>query len=310
MEPWVWRLKRDMRPRGAGGDCSRPRLPREAGAKSAHESRTIRRVSPLPEAPAPLPEEGLLSEHDLAEVIEELHRRRWSGQLTLSHQGSEVRITVKDGRLVFASSSNPDHRLGELLLRRGVVGLRALTDASGEVQPGKRLGTVLVEKGLLEPKELVRSVVDQTQENIYRVFQWTGGHFRLKQGSEAAESITLNISTPDLILEGIRRIEAWSRIKKGIGDLATCYVCCEGHEAVARQMQLTAEQRALLDALRRPASVEALCAGSPLRDFEVCQALWAFRAIGLVRRAPPAAAGVALLDDEGLGEVLGAEEPA
>jgi hypothetical protein len=263
-------------------------------------------VSPLPQAPQALPEEGLLSEHDLAEVIEELHRRRWSGQLTVSHQGSEVRITVKDGRLVFASSSNPDDRLGELLLRRGLVRLRPLTDASGEVRPGRRLGTVLVEKGLLEPKELVRSVIDQTQENIYRVFQWSGGLFRLKEGSEAAESITLNISTPDLILEGIRRIEAWSRIKKGVGELATSYVCCEGYETVARQMELTAEQGALLDALRRPASVEALCAASPLRDFEVCQTVWAFRAIGLIRRAP-AAATAELIDDEGLGEVLGAE---
>jgi hypothetical protein len=33
--------------------------------------------------------------------------------------GAEKSIRIQDGRLVFASSSIPDDRLGELLLRRG-----------------------------------------------------------------------------------------------------------------------------------------------------------------------------------------------
>ena len=89
---------------------------------------------------------------------------------------------VQEGRLVFASSSSPDDRLGELLLRRGRITLRQFADAGRAVGPGKRLGTVLVEQGVLTPKDLVKTVVDHTQEIIYGAFQWTEGQYRLQEG--------------------------------------------------------------------------------------------------------------------------------
>ena len=122
--------------------------------------------------------------------------------------------------MVFASSSSPDERLGELLLRRGRITPRASSRTAGKaLVPGKRLGTVLVEQGALSPKDLVRSVVEHTQEIIYGAFQWTEGQYRLQEGGDTTEAITLKISTPDLILEGIRRIDSWTRIDRAVGGL-------------------------------------------------------------------------------------------
>src|SRR5512145_2327044 len=115
--------------------------------------------------------QGSLAERDFAELIHDLHRQRWTGVLTLTHMGIGKSVTVQEGRLVFASSSSPDDRLGELLLRRGRLTLRQFVDAGKAVAPGKRLGTVLVEQGVLPPKDLVKSVVEHTQEIIYGLFQ-------------------------------------------------------------------------------------------------------------------------------------------
>ena len=41
---------------------------------------------------------------------------------------------------------------------------------------------MLVEKGILEPKELVRGVVDQTRDIILLAFQWSTGSYRLEPG--------------------------------------------------------------------------------------------------------------------------------
>ena len=78
--------------------------------------------------------------------------------------------------------------------------------------------------GFLEPKELVRGVVDQTRAIILHAFEWTWGTYELQEGASPAEAITLDISTPELILEGVSRIEAWSRIERGAGGSgrATC----------------------------------------------------------------------------------------
>jgi hypothetical protein len=252
------------------------------------------------------PEEGSLAERDFPHLVQDVARRRWSGVLTLTHRGVRT-VVVHEGRLVFATSSDPDDRLGELLLRRGRIGLRQLTEAGRAVRPGHRLGTILVHQGVLTPKELVSSVVEHTQEIIYGAFQWTDGRFRLEAGEPPAESITLNMRTPDLILEGIQRIDSWSRVERGMGGLTARYVRSPSHVEVARSMNLGAHRLDLLNALEREQTVEELCAALPLADYELCRTLWAFVVIGAVRRTDTPVAEGAEADDEGLGLWLSSE---
>ena len=253
--------------------------------------------------------EGSLAESDLPSLMQALYEERWSGQLTLSSAGVGKTVTVQDGRMVFASSSSPDDRLGELLLRRGRLSLLQLFDASNAMTAGKRLGTVLVEQGALAPKDLVAGVIDQTREIIYSLFLWTEGHYRLQEGPPSAEAIKLNLSTPDLIAEGIRRIDSWSRINRAIGGKDARYARAADHERALSQMSLDPDRRAIVDTLAQPRSVGEICAGSSLADFDVCRAIWAFRVVGMLRRQEevvrPAVAGPAVVDD-GLGDVLSA----
>ena len=224
--------------------------------------------------------------------------------MTLTHQGVRS-VVVHEGRLVFATSSNPDDRLGELLLRRGRISLRKLVDAGHAVAPGKRLGTILVEQGVLSPKDLVAAVVEHTQEIIYGAFQWTEGRFHLEPGAAPGESITLNIRTPDLILEGIRRIESWSRIERGMGGIQARYVRTRRVAEIAQRLSLSPPRTALLESLEKEQTVEEICAASTLPDFDVCRTLWAFSVIGFVRRTDTPA--VEADDDEGLGLLLSSE---
>ncbi len=245
---------------------------------------------------------GSLAEHDLLHLVQGLYRESWTGMVSLSRGEVRVLITVHKGQLVFAASSNRDHRLGFLLLRRGTVTLRELTEAGRAVAPGKRLGTVLVEGGMLSPKQLVRAVVDQTQEIIYHAFQWSEGEFELQPGGQSTEAITLNISTPNIILEGISRIESWSRIERGIGGLDTRYVRIPDGQATAHEMFLSSDQRSLLEDTATECDLGTLCGRSTLSDFDACRSLWAFVVIGVVRRIDPPAPPLSD-DDEGLAYI-------
>jgi hypothetical protein len=217
---------------------------------------------------------------------------------------------VQDGRLVFASSSDPDDRMGERLLRQGRLSLVQYLDAGKAVAPGRRLGTVLVERGWISPKDLVRAVTDYVQDIIYGMFQWTDGRYRMDGGAPATpETITLNINTPRLIVEGISRIEGWSRIQRGVGGPEAVYERTEGFEEPLRRLELPAEITELVSGLAAPESVEAMCRRSELGDFVVCRTLWAFSVIGMIRRAggTPRASG-AEIEDEGLSSVLAPQE--
>lgn len=248
--------------------------------------------------------QGSLVEHDVPDLLQSLHERRWSGVLTLTYMGVGKSLTVQGGRLVFASSSSPDDRLGELLLRRGRISFKQFTEAGSAVSPGKRLGTILVEQGILTPKDLVKFVVDQTQEVIYGAFQWTEGQYRLQEGADSSEAITLKISTPDIILEGIRRIEAWSRIYRGVGGISAQYERAADYVELLSSTTLSFEKLSLVTGLNAPSDVERICRESTLQDFDVCRTLWAFRVIGLIRRLDQPEATRPPVEDEGLGLVL------
>ena len=247
--------------------------------------------------------EGTLDEIDIAELVQKLGARHFTGRLLLESGDERKVISIEEGRLVFASSSNPDYRLGPMLLRRGRITLRQMEDAVREQMPGKRFGTILVERGFLEPKELVRGVVDQTRDIILHAFRWTSGSYRLSEGKAPGEEITLNMSTPQLVLDGISQIDSWTRIQRGCGGLDAHYASVSGAEALLRQLTLDVDQTVLLQSVRGTRSLELLCTESSLNHFEVCRNLWAFRVIGLVRRVEQSVP----LDQDGLEFVLPSE---
>jgi hypothetical protein len=216
-------------------------------------------------------------------------------------------VAVQGGRLIFASSTCRDDRLGDVLLRQGKITLHQYVEAGRGLGAGKRLGTLLVEQGALTPKDLVIGVVEQTREIIYGIFQWMEGRYRMKEGEIAAETITLKISTPELVMEGIRRVESWSRIEAAVGGLDARYeIPPQGNENLSR-VSLSAEKLALVQGMLGPRTVDAICRGSSLSHFEVCRTLWAYQIIGIVRRVDPLPAPVEV-EDEGLGSVLAEAE--
>ncbi|HEV7499734.1 MAG TPA: DUF4388 domain-containing protein, partial [Vicinamibacteria bacterium] len=237
----------------------------------------------VPEATIAWPS-GRVADHEFADLVREVYGRRWSGLLTLNHTGVEKSVRVQEGRLVFAFSSSRDDRLGELLLRRGRITLHQYVEASRAMRKGIRLGTVLVEQGALDARELVKSVMDHTQEIIYSAFQWTEGLYHFTEGAAASEPITLKLSTPDVILEGIRRIDHWSRIERAVGSVDTRYVRARGYEDVLSEMTLSLEKLSLLTGLEMEQDVGTICRNSTLSHYEVCRTLWAYRVIGVVQR--------------------------
>jgi hypothetical protein len=238
---------------------------------------------PVPDLPIAWPN-GRIADHEFADLVREVYGRKWSGLLTLNHTGVEKSVRVQEGRLVFAFSSSRDDRLGELLLRRGRITLHQYVEASRAMGKGIRLGTLLVEMGALDARELVKAVMDHTQEIIYSAFQWTEGLYHFTDGLSPSEPITLKLSTPDAILEGIRRIDQWSRIEHAVGPMETRYVRARGYEKVLSEMTLSLEKLSILTGLDVEQDVGTICRNSTLSHFEVCRTLWAYRVIGVVQR--------------------------
>ena len=239
--------------------------------------------------------ESSTADHDLPDILLAVCETKGTGLLTFSNPEAEKTLFVRDGSFIFAKSSAIDDRLGEYLLRSGRVGLKDLEAVTKLVKPGKRLGALLVESGALDPKELVQSVVGQVRSIILSLFKWTKAHYEfVAQDLPSKETITLDMPTPQLIVDGIREIDSWWRISRGIGELDSTYQAISGTEGSLRSIELETSALELLVMLSRPKRVTEVCTDSSLKELDVCKLLWAFRSLGLVETVEDD--GTALLD--------------
>lgn len=237
--------------------------------------------------PATKTREGILSSNTVPGLMYSILREKDTGVLTLTGETAEKSVYIQSGRPVFATSNDREDRLGQIFFKAGAVSLEnLLTAVERSRSEKKRLGTVLVEMGLIQPRDLVNGVLTQVRNIICSLFPWTRGRYRYVPGPlPTDEMITLKLSAGNMILEGIRRVESWERIWEAVGDLDTEYRAASGMEDLSRDLSLSLEEWTLLSHCERPIPLRAICQASTLPDFEICRLLWALLTLGIVTRS-------------------------
>jgi len=201
---------------------------------------------------------GDLSEKPLPLLLLDLYVSAQSGLLKVSREGVEKTIHIMMGKPIFASSNDPRDRMGALLHRREIITEEQLEECLGESkESGKRLGTVLVEKGYLEPEQLVAAVVDQVEEIIYSLFEWYEGKYSFEPGDPVTdEVITLDLSAASIILEGVRRKYSPERLKKVLGPSTRILRMNPNPAYQFQELHLTPEQEEILKAVDGEKTIE------------------------------------------------------
>lgn len=232
------------------------------------------------------PLQGRLEDVHFSEILLTISQRKETGVLHVVRYRIEKDIYFQEGRIVFAKSNDRDERLGELVLRSGKIGYRHLDESSKKVVPGLRLGTILVQEGYLKASDLYLGVIQQVEEIVYSIFDWSEGTFAFRDGElPTKEVITLSISTPDIILKGIGRVWRWSWVRDWVGALNTVYVRKDDWESVAKKMSITPQIQSMIDLLEQPRLLEEILDISAMSNFETCKLLWALLIIGLIQPA-------------------------
>jgi hypothetical protein len=227
---------------------------------------------------------GKIEDSSVPELLRSVLGSGETGVLTFRNGQVTKSLYLHMGRVVYAKSSNPDERMGESLLLQGKITVRQYLEASQMIRPGRRLGTVLVEMGALEPEDLLPAVEQHVKEILLDVFTWTRGEYVLIMSEPGLDDVvTLNFSMENLILEGIRRTRAWGLIYRGIGTIDSVPVPT-GSTEVLHKLELTDEEQEVLTHVTGRASVEQICQVSYLSNLETCRILWALQVLGVIRR--------------------------
>jgi len=215
----------------------------------------------------------------LAAVLNAIHAAGKSGLLRYAWHGHEKSVYLSRGEVVFASSNQRVDRLGECLLRAGVLSLDQLREAERCFQPSERFGKVLVERGFLTPRELWNGVKYQVEEIVRSLFAMPGGTICFWEGEAQPDNVVrLSLETSRLVTEGIQRSEELRKFLSVLEDGRVRLARVEGfHDTLA------GSERAIADAIGAERSFHDVCDALDLDRESAARSIQLLRLVGAVK---------------------------
>lgn len=190
---------------------------------------------------------GDLGAFPLADLVAFLSQSRWTGVIQVHTPTGERSITLKEGEVRSATSDNPSERLGEVMLRLGMVNRTQLEETLRESPPSK-VGRALVEQGVLQAHELFRCVTVQVTDIFDAIMLSREGLFYLiDQPLDEKAQQNIQLSTQSLLMDAIRKLDELGHFRKKVPS-SRVYVARRSGEAPSESVlkKLEPEEKLLL----------------------------------------------------------------
>ena len=229
---------------------------------------------------------GSLREASLPDVLQLLAMGKKTGCLSVTHRHQFGTIHFEKGRISHAAIVNRRDRLGDILVKHGLVSPAALEAAiaAQAADPQRRIGDLLVATGQLRREQLHEYLKHQIEEAVYLLFTWSQGTFTFEpEVVPDPQDVTVSISPESLLLEGARRVDEWSLIEKKIPSLDIVFSLDREH-LVESDVDVTPEQETVIPLIDGRRDVSAIVEESGLDEFEVGKALFGLATAGFLRR--------------------------
>ena len=121
---------------------------------------------------------GDLDIFSLPDLLQWLEVSRQSGRVTLSHGAIRRSIDLKEGKIVFVSSTRPEERLAAHLVRHRILNsAEAYTSLAENLLSGRNLTRIILDRGLATRKRLAWAVEGLAVEILLASFRDKGATF-------------------------------------------------------------------------------------------------------------------------------------
>jgi Domain of unknown function (DUF4388) len=164
---------------------------------------------------------GQLSVFALPDVIEFVRSARRTGRLVCSSEGGMAEVHFHSGRIAGAASPGSP-RLGEILLdarKISPVALSAVSTAEPGGQPDHVLGERLVREGIVEAAVVGEALRRKVEAALLEVLRWKDGEFAFNREGEgdSARSEVLEFDAQDVLLTVVKQMDEDARTRADRG---------------------------------------------------------------------------------------------
>jgi len=231
-----------------------------------------------------LPNKGSLSEVSFVEILKDLSASSLTGMVRLE-TGTVIKVVyLQNGTIAFASSNEKTDRLTEVLKRAGKLTPEQIEHAQARIKPNVSLGKTLVELGYISPKDLLWGARMQVEGILYQLLFWEKGSYQVLEGPLPKEIVSLGLTAPQIIYNGILQTRDRDWILQHIGSPEAIYSKVPDFEQKYADYHLGAEQ--IASYIDGNHSLEEIAQSVGIDTFEVCKTVAALQVLELVRPQP------------------------
>jgi len=229
---------------------------------------------------------GDLAVTPLPEILATIERYRVPGSLSIESGSRHRRIYLDRGVVVFATSDEPEVRLGTYLIRHGTLPEDVVQSAEARLAgDGLRLGQILIRLELLDQATLDGAIAEQVRTILWGAFDWESGEVVFEVGwRRGDESIRIDLPIAEVIVDGIRRARS---VRRFIERLGTGLSVLEKSSNEIPDGLFTSDEEKFRDLVDGKTPVQLLCQRGPAAVADNARTLYAFFCLDLVRIKEP-----------------------
>jgi hypothetical protein len=227
----------------------------------------------------------------LLQIIEVASERGWRGDLRVfAGDGTTFELSLDQGTLVQARSTHPRDRLGEMLLRDGVIDEDRLVGLLDRVDGQRRFGQVCLDAQILDRERLFGYLQRQAQGIFFRALMVGHGSyvFSLPDPGCPPPVLALHLVVRPLLLSGVQRIDEMEMYRRTVPSSDVRLEPCEVFHEPSDP-----DQRAVLAHSDGTATLADISGRTGLGEYAVTRA-----AFHLVRAGMARVRGRAQVDEE------------
>jgi len=232
--------------------------------------------------------QGNIERFTLPEILQLISSGRKTGTLGVQRDDDIVMVYFKNGQVIYGYGPNKTYHIGRMLVEKGRITPQQLDESialqAGQREGGKRLGQILIEKRYIDRADLEEVVRKQVEELIYSLMTWDRGSFKFYENQfPTEEEITVTLSTENIVLEGLRRVDEMARLKDYLPDFATVFRLASSEPGQKRDLHLEPEEWNVLALVDGRRNINDIVAASSLESILTLKHLATLQLAGLIR---------------------------
>jgi hypothetical protein len=209
----------------------------------------------------------------VSDLLQFLAAGRKTGTLKLGRGSIVKQIYLEDGLIVGSNSNDPREYLGQVLLHYGKIEETQLQTAMEiQRQSGGKLGMILSSRGFVSQDDVIEVLRTRTLEIIYDLFIWDEAHFEFFDKEPLPDDLVrIQVDATSVIMDGIFRIDEWSRYRAAIPSDRTFFELKPGW---TQSLDASQEIRQVLYHVEKRMTAAEICYNMHTSLFHTCALLY------------------------------------